>query len=294
MKKLLFFASFVLTVFNVSAQQWNVPEDKKARLSPVQFNAETVKKGEVIFQRNCQSCHGIPTKNNFVNLTPPPGDPATDKFQKQTDGALFYKITTGRSPMPTFKDILTEEERWAVISYFRSFNKNYVQPVITATKQMVLTPLAILSIAYLNQSQQIQVMAVDTLKEPIKGAEIALFVKRYFGNLQIGEAATTNGNGIALFDFPKDIPGDKTGNIELIAKLSSDKGPEAQKVTTLSVGLPTNKPSLTEPRAMWNVGKKAPIWLLLAYTLVVVGVWGFLFYIGNQLYRLRKMNRKEP
>ena len=32
--------------------------------------------------------------------------------------------------MPTFQTTLTEEQRWQVISYVRSFNKDYVQPAI--------------------------------------------------------------------------------------------------------------------------------------------------------------------
>ncbi len=45
---------------------------------------------------------------------------------------MFYKITVGKSPMPSFKTILAEEDRWDVISYIRSFNKNYVQPSTVA------------------------------------------------------------------------------------------------------------------------------------------------------------------
>ena len=118
----------LFSVGRIFAQEWVVPDDKKQKVSPVKFNDEVTKKGEDVFKKNCTSCHGEPTKGNFVKLTPEPGDPATDKFQKQTDGALFYKITTGRSPMPEFKNVLSDDERWQVIAYFRGFNKSYVQP----------------------------------------------------------------------------------------------------------------------------------------------------------------------
>ena len=55
---------------------WDVPDDKNQKASPFKFDKESQKKGDAIYQRNCVSCHGLPSKNNFVALMPPPGDPA--------------------------------------------------------------------------------------------------------------------------------------------------------------------------------------------------------------------------
>lgn len=293
MKRSCILAILFLTIITkLSAQAWEVPADKKAKASPVLFNAETAKKGESIFQRNCQSCHGEPGKANYVSLTPSPGDPATGKFQLQTDGALFYKITTGRSPMPQFKDVLTEEERWQVIAYFRSFNKSYVQAPLETKGLSAGVPTAILTLTYNPLNATVDVLATDTTRKPLAHAEIVLFVKRYFGNLQIGEAMTTNEKGIASFDFPKDIPGDKKGNLLLIAKLTSGDA-DIKQETKLVLGIPTDKPPLTYKRAMWNVGKKAPIWLLLSYGTVVLVIWSFLGYIVLQLVKIRKANKQD-
>jgi len=43
---------------------------------------------------------------------------------KETDGALWYKITTGRNPMPENKSILTENERWELVTYIRTLAKS--------------------------------------------------------------------------------------------------------------------------------------------------------------------------
>jgi mono/diheme cytochrome c family protein len=40
--------------------------------------------------------------------------------QQQSDGALFYKITEGRGPMPSFKTTLTEQQRWDVVNHIRT------------------------------------------------------------------------------------------------------------------------------------------------------------------------------
>jgi mono/diheme cytochrome c family protein len=38
-----------------------------------------------------------------------------------TDGEIFYQISQGRKPMPGFKKRLTEEQRWQLVLYVRSF-----------------------------------------------------------------------------------------------------------------------------------------------------------------------------
>ncbi|MCZ6765924.1 MAG: cytochrome c, partial [bacterium] len=43
------------------------------------------------------------------------------EMNKQSDGELFWKITTGKPPMPTFGQILSDEQRWLVVRYLRTF-----------------------------------------------------------------------------------------------------------------------------------------------------------------------------
>jgi len=40
---------------------------------------------------------------------------------EMTDGEIFYKITEGRKPMPSFKKRMTEEQRWQLVNYVRTF-----------------------------------------------------------------------------------------------------------------------------------------------------------------------------
>ena len=292
MKKLnllLLVGGFIFLMLKVSAQQWDVPADKKDKNSPFRFTAETSVKGESVFKQNCQVCHGEPTKGTYnKGLIPVPGDPATDKFQKQTDGALFYKITTGRGAMPQFRDILTEEQHWQAISYFRSFNKSYVQPENELKEgSSVEVQNVFLSLTFIPVNNQVKALATDKYNKPVRGAEVGLFVKRYFGKMKIGESVNTDSEGIAVFDFPKDLPGDKKGNVIIIADINIG-GTDIQKIDTFSIGIPTNKPPLTSGHAMWNVMSKAPVWLLLSYFIVVAVIWGFIIFIVMQLVKLRK------
>jgi hypothetical protein len=38
----------------------------------------------------------------------------------ETDGEVFWKISTGRPPMPTWQT-LTETQRWELVNYIRTF-----------------------------------------------------------------------------------------------------------------------------------------------------------------------------
>jgi len=38
---------------------------------------------------------------------------------RQSDGEIFWKVTEGKSPMPSFKRDLTPDQRWDVVNYLR-------------------------------------------------------------------------------------------------------------------------------------------------------------------------------
>ncbi len=287
----------VLTSFTwmrVSAQQWVVPDDKKGVIAPFKFVPDSIKKGEVIFMKNCTSCHGIVGKKNWAKITPEPGDPASDKFQKQTDGELFFRITTGKVPMPEFRNILPENDRWNVIAYFRSFNPAYKQP--NPAGAVVFNGRVITLAMDFDKSQnKVRVLAKETLKDkseiPAEGVHIILNVKRYFGSMQIDEARNTNKQGVAMFTVPADLPGDKEGYLDLTARVDDKSGQtsDASANSRLAIGKPTDVPSLLRTRAWWSTRDRAPIWLILTYSLAVLVVWGLIFYILFMVNKLRRI-----
>ncbi len=277
----------MVSCVSMSAQTWDVPEASAKKISPVFFNGQTVHKGEALFKKNCMQCHGEPTKANFVQLTPSPGDPAGEQFQKESDGVLFFKLSNGRGAMPAFKNIFDENERWSLISYIRSFNKKYIQPSL---KDAVVTAQAWMELRYNREKKILQVIAKGLEKKDtvsIKNAEATLFLKRYFGKLKL-KSASTDAFGMASFVIPDSLPGDKEGNIELLVNIADDQFGEIQQSSKGPWGLIMNKPSLTNERAMWGVMSKAPVWLYLLYGGVVLIVWGFIFYIVFGLFKIWK------
>lgn len=296
----LFFLLFILIASLTHAQEpWKVPEVKKLKTANFKFTAEILKNGETIFKANCTACHGLPGKASFAIMTPSPGDPATDKFQLQTDGELYYKITNGRTPMPSFKNILSDKDRWSVISYFRSFNKKYVQPDTIPAKGLIDYILEMNVVKLDDSSNRVKVTAIAyTIEDPtpvkVVGADITLFVERTFGLLPLDKKRTTDKNGEAIFNCPKNLPGDTAGNVNLTVSLIDEVGPfgEGDAKARLKVGKPFTPVSLLDTRAMWSVRGNAPLWVMLTYCFAVLIVFGFIFYILSQLLKMRKIGIK--
>lgn len=269
-------------------QDWVVPEERRGRLSTFPFTDETRKEGERLYNINCLSCHGTPGKNNYIALEPVPGDPATEKIQRNSDGEIFHKVSVGRGQMPSFRSVLTTEEIWKIVSYVRSFNSNYVQkimPVITSAAY----PGAVISmaLAYSEADRLVTVTALATDEArsvPVTNAGIRLFASRYFGMMPVDEEKLTDSNGAAAFSIPADFPGDTAGNVSFSAKFTDEEtfGVVA-KDTVMKAGAVTTPVSLVAQRAMWNSVRKAPVWVILSYGLGVLAVWGFIFLVMMKL-----------
>ena len=297
-KRYLTLSLIVSLSLGLSAQEWIVPAENIAVNSPFAFSDSTRKAGAELYNTNCKSCHGDPGKNNVIKLVPIPPDPASAKMQSNSDGGMQFKLTQGRGPMPSFKNTLSTSDMWRIVSYIRSYNDKYVQVIATNKGGAgVAIPNAKVSISWLKETYQVQVLLTGMKEktiQPVAGAEVKLFAKRYFGNLIIDEPRNTDALGKALFNFPKDLPGDSTGFVELVAKLS-DEGAfgEVKAESTLAIGVPTYRPPLNEQRAMWNVVQKTPIWLLMAYTIAVLGAWGFIIYVFLQIRAIYKAGKDQ-
>lgn len=271
-------------------EEWVVPDEDAAVLSPFKFSDDDVKAGEQLYQLNCKSCHGDPGQNNYIELNPPPGDITTDKIQHNSDGAIHYKIMNGRGPMPSFANVLSPTQKWQVIAFIRKFNDAYVQEVAEVIPESAFGGEIEIDIEYLESEDKLQTSIIglkDNEEEPIAGAELNLFAQRNFGKLPLDQVRKTDKEGNAVFNLPADLPGDSSGFVKIhIAFVNQELYGETFNDTALAFGIPTYKPPLNEQRAMWNVRTKAPIWLLIAFNGSVITVYGIILYI---LLMIRKI-----
>ncbi len=118
---------FFIELYNINAQNlWRAPQEFKQLQNPLRDRISAIQKGQKIYKSLCASCHGDNGTGNPVmikTLNPPPADLTTGLVQQQTDGEIFWKITEGRGLMASYKNMLSDEERWAVVSYIRKIEK---------------------------------------------------------------------------------------------------------------------------------------------------------------------------
>ena len=101
---------------------WEAPVAEKAKKNLLPANAATVAQGKKVAEVNCVSCHGAKGKGDgpaAVALNPKPADWTSNRVQAMSDGEIFWKLSTGRGAMPSWK-FLPEDDRWALVRYIRT------------------------------------------------------------------------------------------------------------------------------------------------------------------------------
>jgi len=91
--------------------------------NPVPADQRSIARGRAIYARHCSSCHGPSGRGDGSagrDLDPPPSNLSSPDVSRQTDVELFRKITRGRQPMPAFRRLLDDEDRWHVVNYVRA------------------------------------------------------------------------------------------------------------------------------------------------------------------------------
>ena len=123
-----FTCGFPTTALSAAASaEWKAPAGEAEKKNPVAPSPPTLAAGKGVYSRECVSCHGLGGKGDGKkgrDLQPLPANLSDPKVTAQTDGALFWKISTGRKPMPSFQKELSDDERWQVIDYIRTLAPN--------------------------------------------------------------------------------------------------------------------------------------------------------------------------
>jgi mono/diheme cytochrome c family protein len=105
---------------------WMIPADAAQEKNPFAGNAQAITEGKQLFEKNCKRCHGPSGKGDGPDADP---DHQEDmdltqarRASRNPDGVVFYKAWNGRSKpkMPAFKDSLSKEDVWKIVSYVQT------------------------------------------------------------------------------------------------------------------------------------------------------------------------------
>jgi mono/diheme cytochrome c family protein len=128
-KKLSLFLLFLISPFlflSAQMKQFVAPKTADALVNSLKDNASATAEGKKIYITYCGPCHGDKGKGDGVasaGLSKPPADHTSAAVQKQTDGAIFWKISEGNNPMPSYKKALSETQIWQLVDYIRTLSK---------------------------------------------------------------------------------------------------------------------------------------------------------------------------
>jgi mono/diheme cytochrome c family protein len=104
-------------------EEWKASPRVARKKNPVPADEKSTARGRVVYVRECLACHGDSGRGDgpkAKEIEKHPGNLADPKMWNQTDGALYWKTTEGKKPMPAFDKLLKDEERWDVVNFMRT------------------------------------------------------------------------------------------------------------------------------------------------------------------------------
>ncbi len=119
---------FACVSFNAEAQKSScaVPASAAHVKNPLAGNTSVIPEAKVLYVGNCAPCHGKSGKGNgpaAAGLKIKPADHTSAKVQSMSDGSLYWMISTGHTPMPSYKTALTTKQKWELVNYIRTLAK---------------------------------------------------------------------------------------------------------------------------------------------------------------------------
>lgn len=286
----------LLIMGNVQAQQWTIdPELKDAQLK-VAYDEASIEAGKAVYDKNCKACHleisGAATNDRAAGAAPNLGNQEFNKAN--TDGEIFCKLSHGNgSTMPPYENMLSEDERWKVVAYIRSYYESYEAPgagddAPTVVAEKFEGKITKLNLSFDKESKvvSVQLEGKDTAGNKVipKNVKVSVYVKRHFGQLPLCKDKKTDDKGIITTNIG-DVPTDTAGFITLIASVN-DGETTAEANVQVNEGWTWVNP--LDGTHLWATRDKTPLWLMIMYfggTLLVLGVIGWsvlqLFRIWN-------------
>ena len=110
------------------AEKWLSPAPIAAKKSPIAPTQDSIAAGQKIYLKTCMMCHGKSGDADgpaVIELNIHPARLSDPQLMgTESDGSLFWKITTGKKPMPAYGKRLSETDRWNLVNYVRTLSKH--------------------------------------------------------------------------------------------------------------------------------------------------------------------------
>lgn len=96
---------------------------EKELVNPVPVSDFVVARGQKVFQNYCQVCHGVGGEGDGPIIPKFPNPPTfkSELLMGYNDGRLYHIVSVGGGGgiMPSYKEQIRENDRWAVVHYVK-------------------------------------------------------------------------------------------------------------------------------------------------------------------------------
>lgn len=236
----------------------------------------------------------------------------TDKRYRPAEGVEVELYATEKSDTNLLGSVVTASNGTAIYSFSRDQFKlakstkaaTYIAVVneteTLKSKQVSITIEDVnLSARYLIEDSvkqvHIRVSQTDSLgvEIPKKGVEIKILVERPLSPLPVGdEYNSTDEDGNVSMEFPHDLPGDTEGYLTILVRIVENENYGTVEVSEVKKwGIPTFVSDKTLKRSLWASSANAPIPLLIFINVLILGVWGTIFYIIFKIFSIRRIGK---
>jgi mono/diheme cytochrome c family protein len=111
-----------------SSPTWIAPARAARKLNPLAQDLSAAARGKSSFATACVPCHGLTGKGDGpagaflmrAGVRVHPRDLTDPVLWEEPDGALFWKISEGKAPMPSFHETFTEDQLWEIVAFVRT------------------------------------------------------------------------------------------------------------------------------------------------------------------------------
>jgi hypothetical protein len=127
------------------------------------------------------------------------------------------------------------------------------------------------------------------VKEAVHDVPVEFYVLRLFCLYRFG-GEKTDSSGLCTAEFPKNMPGDTTGKVMVVAKiLENDTYGTVETVRNYAGG----KPLIIEPQTKRGLGDTdAPLWMVYTLLVLLSGVWLHVIYVISLVIRINIMGKR--
>jgi mono/diheme cytochrome c family protein len=200
--------------------------------SPTNFSAASIARGRAVFAENCVACHGPEAEGDgpaAAALRIKPADLTMPHLWEHTDGEMFWWLShgvddpEGGMAMPGFANVLSAEDRWAVIDFVRAHNAGLAMrrdttfdvPISAPTFPVTCRDAAVSTMAEL-RGHAVHVVAGEAAAPPQSGPSIITLALRDKASPGPGACVAATPAAWDAYAVLAGLPSDKLAGAEFL------------------------------------------------------------------------------